>query len=96
MKQKYHTSAAGTVYEKTVKNPFRQVRRQIDILARYLDAYGVRVWVEGYVFLLRGNSPVSSPRLLSCAEDIDRAIHTAGRNHLDRSTLDQIERLLRF
>jgi len=46
--QKYKTTEAGNTYEKTVKNPIRQVKRQIDILAHFLDYYGARAWIEGF------------------------------------------------
>ena len=43
--KKYKKTAAGNVYEKTVKNPIKQVKRQVYILAKYLEYYGVDVWV---------------------------------------------------
>ena len=78
--QKYHTTDAGNTYVKTVKNPIKQVKRQIHILARFLDYYGEKVWVSGYAILLQGNSPVDSEYILSSLGDIDKAIHTRGRN----------------
>ncbi len=41
--QKFHTTPAGNTYIKIVKNPIRQVKRQIFILANYLDYYGIMV-----------------------------------------------------
>ena len=38
--EKLHMSQGGNIYIKTVKNPIRQVKRQIYILAKYLDYYG--------------------------------------------------------
>lgn len=35
--KKYKKTAAGNVYEKTVKNPIKQVKRQVYILAKYLE-----------------------------------------------------------
>lgn len=92
--KKYKTTDAGNTFEKTVKNPIRQVKRQIYILARYLDYYGVKVWVKGYVILLHRNSPVDGELMLESVGDIDRAIHTADRTRLDRKTVEKIVGLL--
>ena len=92
--KKSHISRAGNIYVKEVKNPVRQVRRQIYILSNYLGYYGVRVWVKGYAYLLEGNSPVASRYILSNAAEIDRAIHTPGRTRLDAQTLHFISALL--
>ena len=92
--QRYHTTDAGNTYVKTVKNPIKQVKRQIYILARFLDYYGEKVWVSGYAILLQGNSPVDSEYILSSLGDIDRAIHTRGRNRLDLRTVEAVAKLL--
>ena len=92
--QKYKTTDAGNTYEKTVKNPIKQVKRQIYILARYLEYYGSRVWVRGYAILLHGNSPVQSEYILTSVADIDRAIHTSDRRMLDAKTLEKITELM--
>lgn len=86
---------AGNWYIKSVKNPIRQVKRQVYILANYLKYYGVDVWVEGYAYLVYSNSPVESPYILRTAEDIDRAIHHPGRRHLDAKALASIDFLLK-
>lgn len=92
--EKYHTTDAGNTYVKTVKNPIRQVKRQIYILVHYLDRCGIQVWVSGYALLLCANSPVESEYILESVEEIDRAIHTPGRNRLSRKTVEAIaERL---
>ena len=92
--QKYKMTDAGNVYEKTVKNPIKQVKRQIYILAHYLEYYGPRVWVNGYAILLHGNCPVDSEYVLSSIEDIDRVIHTPGRTRLNKETISKIAELL--
>ena len=92
--RKYKTTGAGNTYEKTVKNPIRQVKRQIYVLARYLEYCGVRVWVKGYAVLLQGNSPVESEYILRGVKDIDRAIHAPDRTRLDAKTTAEIARLL--
>jgi len=92
--KKYKITDAGNIYEKAVKNPIRQVRRQIYILAKYLDYYGVRVWVKGYTILLGSNSPVDSELILKSISDIDRAIHTPDKTRLDKKTIEKIVELL--
>lgn len=92
--KKYKVTDAGNTYEKTVKNPIKQVRRQVYVLAKYLDYYGTHVWVKGYAILLHGNSPVESEYLLKNRADINRAIHTADRKMLNAKTVEEIGRLL--
>lgn len=92
--KKYKDDGYGNTFEKNVKNPIKQVKRQIYILAKYLDYYGSRVWVDGYVLLIHGNSPVQSGYVLSSIQDIDRAIHTPGRNCLSKQQTEAISNLL--
>lgn len=91
---KYHTSAGSNTYKKQVRNPISQVKRQIYILANYLRWHGIDVWVEGYVYLLRSNSPVKSGFVLTGAADIDRALHADGKARLDGETIRAIAGLL--
>ena len=91
---KYKTTEAGNTYGKCVKNPIRQVKRQIYILSRYLDYYGANTWIRGYAILLQCNSPVDSPYVLNSIEELDRAIHTVGKRMLDLKTIDKIVSLL--
>lgn len=92
--QIFKTTVAGNTYEKTVKNPIKQVKRQVYILARYLEYYGPKVWVRGYAILLHNNSPVQSEYMLTSIADIDRAIHTADRRMLDAKTVEKVSELL--
>lgn len=92
---KYKTTPAGKTYSGTVKNPIRQVKRQIYLLSGFLKERGARVWVEGYALLLQTNSPVESGRLLNGTPEIDRAIHTEGRRPLDRDAIASVAAILR-
>ena len=92
--KKYKKTAAGNVYEKTVKNPIKQVKRQVYILAKYLEYYGVDVWVQGYVMLVNGGSPVVSDFVLSDTAEIDGMLHKRGRTALTRETVAKIKELL--
>lgn len=91
---KYHTTDAGNTYSKAARNPIRQVKRQVYLLARYLEIHGIDVWVEGYAFLTNRNSPVKSKVMLESPGDIDRAIHTKGKKLLGKTAVDKIVKLL--
>lgn len=92
--QKIKITDGGNMYAKQVKNPIRQLKRQIYLLAHYLQHHRIKVWVEGYVILLHQNSPVDSGHIISSLTDIDRAIHTEGKNHLRPQEVGQIIALL--
>ena len=90
--KKYKDDGYGNTFEKEVKNPIRQVKRQVYILAKYLES--CNVWVEGYVLLIQGNSPVQCKYVFESVEDIDRAIHTFGKNRLSVHTVESIRNTL--
>lgn len=77
-----------------VKNPIKQVKRQVYILAKYLYFYGVDVWVNGFAFLINKNSPVVSEYVLTDINDIDKVIHNSNRNRLTPKTIEKIASIL--
>lgn len=79
--------------EKNVKNPIKQVRRQIDILSKLLKNNGLRAWIEGYVIFIDNNSPVNSKYIISF-DDIDRVIHTQGKNKLTNEQVEKISEIM--
>ena len=85
---------AGRAGERQATAEIRQVKRQVYLLAHHLRSHGIHVWVEGYVLLLQGNSPVDAPCVLSTLGDIDRALHTNSRTEVSRETVDAVCRLL--
>ena len=91
---KSKTTEAGNEYVKTVKNPIKQVRRQVYVLANYLKQYGIDVWVEGYAYLVNKNSPVHTSEVLVTPEDIDRVIHKGINNNITAHKKEQIVKLL--
>ncbi len=91
---KYKISRGLKVYEKQVRNPMKQVKRQVYILSRYLKCYGIRVWIDGYVLLLNNNSPIHNNMILESSKAIDRAIHRRSRNALNKKTVAEIKELL--
>ena len=92
---KYKTTRAGNVYERTVKNPIKQVKRQIYVLSHYLENYGLRTWIKGYAILLQGNSPVQSEYILTRLDEVDRVIHTVDRRVLAADKVEGIAKLLK-
>lgn len=92
--EKHKTTPAGNTYIKMVKNPIKQVKRQIYLLAQYLNYYGFDIWVDGYVILLQDNSPISSEYILSCNENLFNVFHRRKRNNLNKTIISQIGNLL--
>lgn len=92
--RKIKITGSGNMYAKQVKNPIRQMKRQVYLLAHYLQLHRIRVWVEGYVILLHQNSPVDSRYIISGLSDIDSGIHTKGKNDLHPREAEQIVTLL--
>lgn len=92
--KKYKITGAENVYEKNVRNPIKQVKRQIYVLSRFLEANGAGVWIRGYAMLLEGNSPVVSEYILNDRADVERVIHTEDRKMLDEDTVKLIAALL--
>ena len=86
---------AGNLYQKSVKNPIGQVKRQIFLLSELLKNHGIRVWIKGYVFFVERNSPVNSEYVLETRKDIDTAIHSRSKNHLNKKMIEEIKNLLK-
>ncbi len=84
----------GQFFQKTVKNPVKQVKRQVYVLAQFLKSRGINVWIDGYVFFVQQNSPVRSVYVLETQRDIDRAVHRKRDEVLDEETIDRILEVL--
>ena len=84
----------GNQYQKVVKNPIKQVKRQEYFLSRLLKQHGIWIWIRGYVFFVEENSPINNERVLATRKDIDVAIHSKSMNYLDKKTIEMIENLL--
>ena len=81
--------------EKIVKNPIKQVRRQIDILSKLLKNNGLRAWIDGYVIFIDNNSPVNSKYIIPFKRaEIDRIIHTPGKNKLTNEQVEKISKII--
>lgn len=92
LKSKY--TDAGNFYQMEVKNPIKQVKRQVYILSSVLKEHRIRVWVEGYAFLLQQNSPVDDEHILRTQRDIHEAIHLKTNNKLSKETQKKIVDIL--
>lgn len=88
IKNKY--TEAGNFYQKSVKNPIKQIKRQVYILSGYLKAHGFDVWIEGYVFFVEGKSPINSKYILNTQKDIDTVIHFGINNKLKKVDKEKI------
>ena len=91
---KKKTTRDGLTHTKTVINPVKQVKRQTYLLAHYLRYHGCDAWVDGYVWLIRGNSPVNGPFLLNSTDDVDRVIHASSKRPLSPDAIRRIAELL--
>lgn len=87
-------TSTGNIYQQAVKNPIKQVKRQVYIMSRLLKEQGIDVWIEGYVFFVEMNSPVESPYVLVTQRDIDEVIHKGIENKLSQAVISEIETLL--
>jgi len=83
------------IYAKMVKNPIKQVKRQVYLLANYLDYCGKKVWVDGYAILLQGNSPVESDMVISSIDEFNNVIHTHRKNSLAQKDVEDILNILK-
>jgi hypothetical protein len=50
---------AGGVYDKTMRNPVRQVKSQVHCLVEFLKARKLRAWVEGVVVFTHSEAEIS-------------------------------------
>lgn len=85
---------AGNCYHTLVRNPIKQVGRQVYILSGCLKEHGINLWIEGYVFFVEGNSPIESERVLSTQEDINTVIHLGVNNKLKNISKEKIVEIL--
>ena len=92
--RKVKVTGFGRRYEKMVRNPIKQVKRQVFILAEYLRENGIDVWVSGYVLLTEFNSPVHNGYILESLHDVDLALHTAQKQQLSKDKMEKIVSLL--
>ena len=89
--EKVKESDGGNLYSKEIKNPIKQVRRQIWLLKELLGSYGIYdFWIDGYVLLVNANPHDESEYILTDLSEVERIIHTPGKHPLDKSKKDAV------
>lgn len=91
---KYKTKEPYNTYEKHIKNPIKQVKRQIYILSKCLKRENINVWVKGYAMLVNNNSPVENECVIEDISKLDKIIHTQDRKILSEKEIEKICNLL--
>lgn len=95
MWKKYRMTKGRKIYEKDVQNPLKQVGRQVYLFSKYLNQQDIRVWINGYVYMINGNKPTYVNKLLLNENDVEKVIHKSGDERLDPRTLKKIVTILR-
>ena len=90
---KIKVTNAGS-YPERIRNPIKQVKRQIHILSHLLKAENIKCRINGYVFFVNANSPIESSYVLRTLGDIEHAIHSGSDSDLSNEALDKINDLL--
>mgnify|MGYP004733179237 FL=1 len=89
--EKVKESDGGNLYSKEIKNPIKQVRRQIWLLKELLGSYGIYdFWIDGYVLLVNANPHDESEYILTDLSEVERIIHTPGEHPLNKSKKDAV------
>lgn len=89
--EKVKESDGGNLYSKEIKNPIKQVRRQIRLLKELLGLYGIyNFWIDGYVLLVNANPHDESEYILTDLSEVERIIHTPGEHPLNKSKRDAV------
>ena len=89
--EKVKESDGGNLYSKEIKNPIKQVRRQIRLLKKLLGSYGIYdFWIDGYVLLVNANPHDESEYILTDLSEVERTIHKPGEHPLNKSKRDAV------
>lgn len=72
---KTKVTPGGNSYDKEVRNPIKQMKRQTYILNNLLKRAGIKVPGRGFVYFVEGNSPVADTCVLKNESDLDEVIH---------------------
>lgn len=89
--EKVKESDGGNLYSKEIKNPIKQVRRQIWLLKELLGSYGIyNFWIDGYVLLVNANPHDESEYILTDLSEVERTIHKPGEQPLNKSKRDAV------
>ena len=92
---KYKISSGNNEYIKEIRNPNKQLKREIYLLKEYLKYYGVDLWVEGYVLFVNMNSPVESEYTINDQSEIDDILHLRRNQVLTKNQIEKIISILK-
>lgn len=92
---KYKYTYDTQVYRKVIKNPFKQVHRQVWLFKQYLKKHDIHIWIKGYLFFVERNCPVVSEEVLVTQRDIEKAIHQNEKQLLSKEDVKKVVRALR-
>lgn len=87
---KYKISSGNKEYIKEIRNPIKQLKREIYLLKEYLKYYGVDLWIEGYVLFVNMNSPVESEYTINDQSEIDDILHLRRNQVLTKNQIEKI------
>ena len=82
-------------YIKEIRNPIKQLKREIYLLKEYLKYYGVDLWIEGYVLFVNMNSPVESEYTVNDKSEIDDILHLRRNQVLTKNQIEKIMSILK-
>lgn len=91
---KRSTDSYGNEFKKEVKNPIKQVNREIYVLSKFMRSHGITAWIEGFVYLVDNNSPIDDDRVLENTKDVSRAIHTPGKRYLSEEEIEKLHSIM--
>lgn len=92
---KYKISSGNKEYIKEIRNPIKQLKREIYLLKEYLKYYGVDLWIEGYVLFVNMNSPVESEYTVNDQSEIDDILHLRRNQVLTKNQIEKIISILK-
>ena len=92
---KYKISSGNKEYIKEIRNPIKQLKREIYLLKEYLKYYGVDLWIEGYVLFVNMNSPVESEYTINDQSEIDDILHLRRNQVLTKNEIEKIISILK-
>lgn len=91
---KYKDSYDDT-FVKNVKNPIKQVNREVFILSKVLKENSIYNWINGYVYFVNNNSPVDDKAVLNDVDEIIKVLHTSNRKLLSENEIKTILAVIR-
>lgn len=92
---KYKISSGNNEYVKEVRNPIKQLKREIYLLKEYLKYYGIDLWINGYVLFVNMNSPIDSDYTINNESELNSILHTRGGQTLNKKQIEKIVNILK-